>query len=178
MNVCMTIWHTCISFLSRKIRHGTSRSKWTIFAGGDSEGKICVLPHAARHTKITDTVNINVTKLWVINTLRPSQNGLNFTDDMFKWIFLNGNIWMSNRMSLELFPRGAINIIPTLVQIMAWCRPGDELLSEPMMVRWPAHIWVIRPQWACIFRVCKNLLISPKSVTFATVKNGMSCSWH
>ena len=29
--------------------------------------------------------------------------------------------------------RGPINNIPALVQIMAWCRPGDKPLSEPMM---------------------------------------------
>ena len=37
--------------------------------------------------------------------------------------------------------------ITALVQIMAWGRPGDKPLSEPMMVIWLAHIWVTRPQW-------------------------------
>ena len=30
---------------------------------------------------------------------------------------------------------------------MAWRRPGDKPLSEPMMVRLPTHICVARPQW-------------------------------
>ena len=30
---------------------------------------------------------------------------------------------------------------------MAWRRPGDKPLSEPMMVRLPTHICVTRPQW-------------------------------
>ena len=30
---------------------------------------------------------------------------------------------------------------------MAWRRPGDKPLSEPMMVRSPTHICVARPQW-------------------------------
>ena len=30
---------------------------------------------------------------------------------------------------------------------MAWCRPGDKPLSEPMMVRSPTHICVTRLQW-------------------------------
>ena len=30
-----------------------------------------------------------------INTLRPRQNGRNFPDDIFKWIFLNENVWIS-----------------------------------------------------------------------------------
>ena len=42
---------------------------------------------------------------------------------------------------------GPINIIPALVQIMAWRRPGDKPLSEPMMVSLLTHICVTRPQW-------------------------------
>ena len=30
---------------------------------------------------------------------------------------------------------------------MAWRRPGDKPLSEPMMVRLPTHICAARPQW-------------------------------
>ena len=30
---------------------------------------------------------------------------------------------------------------------MAWRRPGDKPLSEPMMVNLPTHICVTRPQW-------------------------------
>ena len=40
-----------------------------------------------------------------------------------------------------------INNIPALVQIMAWRRPGDKPLSEPMMVSLATHICVTRPQW-------------------------------
>ena len=42
---------------------------------------------------------------------------------------------------------GPINNIPTLVQIMAWRRPGDKPLSETIMVRLLTHICVTRPQW-------------------------------
>ena len=34
-----------------------------------------------------------------------------------------------------------------MVQIMAWRRPGDKPLSEPMVVSLPTHICVARPQW-------------------------------
>ena len=44
-------------------------------------------------------------------------------------------------------PKGPINKIPALVQIMAWRRPGDKLLSEPMLISLPTHICVNRPQW-------------------------------
>ena len=80
------------------------------------------------------------------HTLRPRQNGRHFPD-IFKWIFLNENIGISINISPKFVPRGPINNIPTLVQVMAWRRPGDKPLSEPMMVRLPTHIWVTRPQW-------------------------------
>ena len=38
------------------------------------------------------------------------------------------------KISLKFVPKGLIDNIPSLVQIMAWCRPGDKPLSEPMMV--------------------------------------------
>ena len=82
-----------------------------------------------------------------VNTLRPRQNGRHFPDDSFKWIFLNENIWISIEVSLKFVPKGPINNIPALVQIMAWRRPGDKPLSEPMMVSLLTHICVTRPQW-------------------------------
>ena len=82
-----------------------------------------------------------------VNTLRPRQDGRYFADDICKCIFLNGNVWVPIKISLKFIPRGPINNIPTLVQIMAWRRPGDKPLSEPMMVRLPTHKCVTRPQW-------------------------------
>ena len=83
----------------------------------------------------------------MVNTLRPRQNGRHFADDMFKCIFLNKNAWILIKISLKFVPKGSINNIPALVQIMAWCRPGDKPLFEPMLVRMPTHICVTRPQW-------------------------------
>ena len=81
------------------------------------------------------------------NTLRPRQNGCHFADDIFKCIFLNENIWILIKISLKFVHQGQINNIPSLVQIMAWRRPGDKPLSEPMMVSLLTHICVTRPQW-------------------------------
>ena len=50
-------------------------------------------------------------------------------------------------MSLKFVPKVRINNVPSFVQIMAWSRPGDKPLSEPMMVSLLTHICVIRPQW-------------------------------
>ena len=47
----------------------------------------------------------------------------------------------------EFVSNGLINNTQALVQIIAWRRPGDKPLSEPMMVSLLTHIWVTRPQW-------------------------------
>ena len=49
------------------------------------------------------------------NTLRPRQNGCHFAEDIF-----NKNVWFSMKISLKLIPKGPINNISALVQIMAW----------------------------------------------------------
>ena len=56
-------------------------------------------------------------------------------DDIFKCIFLNENVWLSIKISLKFVPQGPINNIPVVAQIMAWRRPGDKPLSEPMLTR-------------------------------------------
>ena len=82
-----------------------------------------------------------------LNSLRPRQNGRHFADYTFKRIFLNENIRISIKTSLKFVPKGPINNIPSLVQIMAWRRPGDKPLSEPVMVSVLTHICVTQPQW-------------------------------
>ena len=85
--------------------------------------------------------------LTVINTLRPRQNGRYFADDIFKCIFLNENVWIPIEISLKFAPEGSINNNPALFQIMAWRRPGDKPIMEPMMDSSLTHICVTRPQW-------------------------------
>ena len=83
-----------------------------------------------------------------LNPLRPSPNRRLLTDDIFKCIFLNGNVWISiKKKSTEVFPKGPINNIPGLVQIMAWRQPGDKTFSEPMLVILLTHRCATRPQW-------------------------------
>ena len=82
-----------------------------------------------------------------VNTLRPRQNGRRFPDDIFKYIFLNENVWISLKISLKFIPKVRINNIPASVQIMAWRWPGDKPLSETMMGNLLTHICVTRPQW-------------------------------
>ena len=61
-----------------------------------------------------------------LNTLRPRQNGRHFADDISKSIFVNENVWIPIKFSLKFVPKGPMNNIPALVQIMAWRRPGDN----------------------------------------------------
>ena len=85
--------------------------------------------------------------LLLINTLRPRQDGRHFPDDILKYIFLSENVWIPIIISLKFVPKGPISNIPALVRIMAWRRPDDKPLSEPMMVSLLTHICVTRPQW-------------------------------
>ena len=62
-------------------------------------------------------------------------------DDTFKYKFVNENVLISIKNSLRFVPKGPINIIPAFVQIMAWRRPGDKPLSEPMM-GWFTDVYV------------------------------------
>ena len=82
-----------------------------------------------------------------VTTLRPRQNGHHLADDIFKCIFLNENVSILIMISLNFVRKGSINIIPALVQIMAWRHPGDKPLSEPMLVSWLTHICITWPQW-------------------------------
>ena len=105
--------------------------------------------------------HICITHLNVLNTLRQRQNGGHFADDNFKHILLNENMWISNTFSLKFVPKGPINNIPALVQIMACRRPGDKPLSEPVMVKLLTHICITRPQWV------NNIVIIPQKATMS-----------
>ena len=85
------------------------------------------------------------------NTLRPRLNGRHFTDKTHSKAFLNedNGIWI--KISLMFLPKDPINNISALVQIIAWPRPGDKPVSEPMLVSLLTHICVTRPQWVKVY---------------------------
>ena len=70
-----------------------------------------------------------------INSSLPGQIGRLFTDDIFKCISLNEKVRISIEIPLKFVSDGPINIIRALVEIMAWCRPGDKPLSEPRLTQ-------------------------------------------
>ena len=86
--------------------------------------------HFQSNSKKQPSVEIVV---WTFNTLTLRQNGRHLPDDIFKCIFMIENVYILIEISLKFVPYGRIDNIPALVQIMAWCRIGDEPLSEPMM---------------------------------------------
>ena len=55
-----------------------------------------------------------------ISSHKTEINGRHFPDDIFQCILLNENALISIKNSLKFFPKGPINHISTLVQIMAW----------------------------------------------------------
>ena len=75
-----------------------------------------------------------------LNTLKSRQNGRYFLDNIFKFIFLNENVWISLQISLKFVPKVQINNIPALVQIMAWRQTGDKPLFEPMLFSLLTHM--------------------------------------
>ena len=101
--------------------------------------------------------NIWILCFLCLNTLRPRRNEQHFADNIFKRIFFNENVWISIKISLKFVPKGPINNIPALIQIMAWCCSGDKPLSEPMMVSLPTHICVTQPQWVNPFVPLKKI---------------------
>ena len=96
-------------------------------------------------------------KVIAFNTLRARQNGRHFTDSFFKCICFNEKVWISITIPSKLVPKGQIDKIPALVEIMAWRRPGDKTLSEPLLVRLPTHICVTRPQWVNTVKPVQNI---------------------
>ena len=74
-----------------------------------------------------------------VHTLRPRQICCNFTDGIFKCIFLNENVWISLTISLKFVPKVRISNIPALVQIMAWHRTVDS----HYLIQWWLIDWCI-----------------------------------
>ena len=63
-------------------------------------------------------------------------------------LFLNENIWISNKISLKYVPSGPIDNMLELVHIMAWRCPVDRPSSEPMLTKFTdAYIAALRGRW-------------------------------
>ena len=58
-----------------------------------------------------------------------------FADDIFKRIFMKEKFCILIKISLKCVPKGPFDNKSLLVQVMAWCRPGDKPLSEAMLTQ-------------------------------------------
>ena len=56
-----------------------------------------------RRSSVTPDLSIG-TPSFQFNPLRPRQSGRHFTEDIFKYIFLNENVWISMNISLKFVP--------------------------------------------------------------------------
>ena len=65
-----------------------------------------------------------------INILRPRQNGRHFPDDIFIWISLNENVWISIKISWNFIAKSPINIFSSI---------GSDNGLAPS--RWQTIIW-------------------------------------
>ena len=106
-----------------------------------------------------------------------------FNSDSLK-IYVN---WIQTKISLKIVPKGQINNIPALLQIMAWCQSGNKPLSETMMLSLLTHICIPRPQWVDEMNVLIRgmvlaLIISSQIVwenyIINCVTNGSCCFLH
>ena len=87
---------------------------------------LCILRHF--HWVRPTTDNDILVLVYCFNTLKAIQNYCHFTDNIFQWIFLNENMWILIKISLKSVPRGRINNVPALVQVMASFRPGNKII--------------------------------------------------
>ena len=108
--------------------------------------------HRAKHGHYAS--RLRLTSSTAHYQLTPRQIGQHFTDGIFNCIILNENIWISITISMNFVPKAQINNIPALVHIMTWRRPGDKLLSEPLILSLLTHICVTRPQCVSLGSIC------------------------
>ena len=67
-----------------------------------------------------DSMFVSEQNLCAINSSSPGQNGRHIAD-MFKHIFLNENIWISNKISLKYVGTGSDNrLAPSRRQATIW----------------------------------------------------------
>ena len=56
-------------------------------------------------------------------------------DHIFNCIFFNEKDRIQIQISMKYVPGSPIDNTPALVQVMAWCRPGNKPLPGPVMTQ-------------------------------------------
>ena len=66
---------------------------------------------------------------FMVNRFEAKTKWPPFPDDIFKSIFLNENVKIATKMSLNFVPNGTMNNTSVLVQIMTWRHPGPPFIK-------------------------------------------------
>ena len=137
-----------LTFSFKKKNLKVSSGKWHPFCLGLNVLTLCAIS-VLRNNRMGKYILYFL--IWIqltsLNSSTPGQNGRRFADGIFRCIFSNETLCVFMKISLKFVPKGPIDNIPALVQIMAWRRSGDKPLSEPMVVCLLTHICVTQPQW-------------------------------
>ena len=103
----------------------------------------CLAQISQRHQHHLHTVNLEMLAIWgcwpVTHPPMDKMAAILAAEDIFKCIFLNENVRISIEISRNFVPKGSINNIPALVQIMAWRRTGDKI--DPMGLKRNSRIF-------------------------------------
>ena len=67
--------------------------------------------------------------------MKLRQNGRQFPDGIFEYIFLNEKFSISNKTSSKYVPDGLIDNKPALVLIMVRHRKGEKPLTGPLIAQ-------------------------------------------
>ena len=114
------------------------------------------------------------------NTLRPRGSRHHLADDIFKYIFLNENVWILINILLKFIPKGPINNIPALVQMMAWRRPRQQAIiwTDKNIERHTAHTilsWPNPKQWRIVHT--SNLMMIIRQSLLSQSSQGRWVNW-
>ena len=112
---------------------------WTESCGGHYPQWFMALSMLFYSIQHTVCIGLNANRNQAINSAAMTLTHLpldkmtnNLADDIFNCIFFNENAWILNKISLRFVPKGPINNIPALVQIMAWRWPGEPSFAQEM----------------------------------------------
>ena len=96
--------------------------------------------HRLSYAIIFSTCN-HLSVTWILNTLRPTQNCRHFADDIFKYIFLNENVWISLKISLIFVLRLKLPILQH--RFRSWLgtdQATSHYLNQFWLVYWCMYV--------------------------------------
>ena len=101
------------------------------------------------NSRVLFPVRLTDTTTWecsLVDVIVLTHWGRDQKDAISQTTFSSAFYWMKMYELQQKIPKGPVNNILALVQIMAWRCPGDKPLSEPMLVSLPTYICVTRAQ--------------------------------